>query len=123
MKTGAHFAVVGLSKPRKNREFNGLVLQETLEAKKATARCAIYVIDLRTGDMPHWMRMDGAVQELYDVAVIPNCRRPMAIGFQGDEIRRAISVGRPGPVNPVPRRQAPAPEREQEAAEQEPAGA
>jgi uncharacterized protein (TIGR03032 family) len=117
------FAVVGLSKPRKNREFNGLVLQETLEAKKATARCAIYVIDLRTGDMPHWMRMDGAVQELYDVAVIPNCRRPMAIGFQGDEIRRAISVGRPGPVNPVPRRQAPAPEREQEAAEQEPAGA
>lgn len=88
------YAVVGLSKPRKNREFNGLALQDTLAAKKGIARCAIYVIDLRSGDSVHWMRMEGAVAELYDVYVIPNSRRPMAIGFQTDEIRRVITVGR-----------------------------
>ncbi len=88
------FVAVGLSKPRKNREFNGLVLQDTLAAKKGIPRCAIYIIDLRTGDAVHWMRMEGSVQELYDVQIIPNARRPMAIGFQTDEIRRVITMGR-----------------------------
>ena len=86
------FAVVGLSKPRKNREFNGLELQERLAAKKAMPRCALVVVDLRSGDAVHWLRMDGAVEELYDVAVLPGCRRPMAIGFMTDEIRRVLRV-------------------------------
>jgi uncharacterized protein (TIGR03032 family) len=89
------FAVVGLSKPRKNREFNGLALQERLAEKKATARCAIAVVDLRSGDAVHWLRMDGAVEELYDVAVLPGCQRPMAIGFQTDEIRRVLHLPPP----------------------------
>jgi uncharacterized protein (TIGR03032 family) len=89
------FVAVGLSKPRKNREFNGLQLQDTLEAKKGVPRCAIYIIDLRSGDAVHWMRLEGAVQEMYDVQIIANCRRPMAIGFQTDEIRRVITMGRP----------------------------
>jgi hypothetical protein len=41
------------------------------------------------------MRMEGAVQELYDVVVLPKIRRPMAIGFVSDEIRRVIRVGSP----------------------------
>jgi uncharacterized protein (TIGR03032 family) len=89
------FAVIGLSKPRKNREFNGLALQDRLAEKKATARCAIAVVDLRSGDAVHWLRMDGAVEELYDVAVLPGCQRPMAIGFQTDEIRRVLHLPRP----------------------------
>jgi uncharacterized protein (TIGR03032 family) len=84
------FAVVGLSKPRKNREFNGLELQDRLAAKKAVPRCAIVIVDLRSGDAVHWLRMDGAVEELYDVSVLPDCRRPMAIGFVSDEIRRVF---------------------------------
>lgn len=86
------FAVVGLSKPRRNREFGGLVLQERLAEKKATPRCAVGIVDLRSGDAVHWLRMDGAVEELYDVAVLPNCRCPMAIGFQTDEIRRVLHL-------------------------------
>jgi uncharacterized protein (TIGR03032 family) len=89
------FAVIGLSKPRKNREFNGLALKDRLAEKKATARCAIAVVDLRSGDAVHWLRMDGAVEELYDVAVLPGCQRPMAIGFQTDEIRRVLHLPRP----------------------------
>jgi hypothetical protein len=33
------------------------------------------------------------VSELYDVAVLPGARRPTALGFKTDEIRRVISVG------------------------------
>ena len=87
------FAVVGLSMPRRDKAFHGLALQERLEAKKASPRCAIYIIDLRTGDAVHWVRFEGAIEELYDVAVLRGCRRPIAIGFQSDEIRRVISVG------------------------------
>jgi uncharacterized protein (TIGR03032 family) len=89
------FAVVGLSQARRERVFTGLDLQDRLEAKKAVPRCGLNVIDLRTGDVVHWARFEGTIQELYDVSVLPQCKRPMAIGFQNDEIRRAISVEPP----------------------------
>lgn len=50
------------------------------------------VIDLRTGDVVHWVRIEGVVEELYDVVVLPGARRPMALGFKTDEIRRVLSI-------------------------------
>jgi uncharacterized protein (TIGR03032 family) len=87
------FAVVGLSKLRQNRTFEDLELGENLEKKDAETRCGLQVIDTRTGDAVHWLRIDGVVEELYDVAVIPGVRRPMALGFVTDEIRRMLTVG------------------------------
>ena len=87
------FAIVGLSKPRENRTFSGLALDEKLQIKQAEPRCGLFVIDLRTGDIVHWLRIEGIVTELYDVAVLPGMRRPMAIGFKSDEIRRIVRVG------------------------------
>ena len=69
-----------------------LPLDETLKAKDAEARCGLQIIDLRTGDILHWLRIDGYIEEMYDVAVLPNVRRPMALGFKTDEIRRVITV-------------------------------
>jgi hypothetical protein len=51
------------------------------------------VIDLRTGDTPHWVRLSGVVTELYDVVALPGVGRPMALGFRNDEVQRMISVG------------------------------
>ena len=90
------FAVVGLSKPRGNKTFTGLALDENLTEKDAEARCGLYVIDLRTGDAVHWLRIDGIVTELYDVVALPGVRRPMMLGFKTDEIRRTLSVGESG---------------------------
>jgi len=89
------FAVVGLSKPRRERTFSGLALDDNLARVKTEARCGLYIVDLRTGDIAHWMRIEGVVQELYDVVAIPGARRPMAIGFVSDEIRRMISIPPP----------------------------
>lgn len=91
----ADYAVVGLSKPRENRTFTGLPLDGALARKNAEAQCAIYVIDLRTGDAVHWLRIEGIVEELYDVVILPGVRRPMAFGFKTDEIRRVVKVGAP----------------------------
>lgn len=88
-----NFAIVGSSKLRDNRAFTGLALDDALAKHKVAARCGLFVIDLATGDVAHWLKLEGLVEELYDVAFLPGARRPMAIGFKNDEIRRVISVG------------------------------
>ena len=86
------YAVVGLSRPRHDKTFGGLALDEALAAKGAEARCGLHVIDLRTGDAAHWVRLEGMVSELYDVAVLPGVVRPMALGFKTDEIQRLLTM-------------------------------
>lgn len=86
------FALVGLSRPRHNKTFSGLPLDDNLKARQAEPRCGIQVIDLRTGDAVHWVRIEGIVEELYDVVALSGVRRPMALGFKSDEIRRVLSI-------------------------------
>ncbi|BAZ31447.1 hypothetical protein NIES4074_39200 [Cylindrospermum sp. NIES-4074] len=87
------FAVVGISQPRHNKTFSGLLLDEKLQAKQAEPHCGLLVIDLKSGDIVHSLRLEGVVMELYDVVALPGVRRPMAVGFKSDEIRRVITVG------------------------------
>jgi uncharacterized protein (TIGR03032 family) len=86
------YAVVGLSRPRHDKTFGGLPLQDELVARGAEPRCGLQVIDLRNGDVVHWVRLEGMVSELYDVVVLPGVVRPMALGFKSDEIQRLLSV-------------------------------
>jgi uncharacterized protein (TIGR03032 family) len=90
------YAVVGLSQPRHDKTFGGLALDEELARRGTDARCGLMVIDLRSGDVVHWVRYEGMVSELYDVAVLPGVERPMAFGFKTDEIQRTIAVGDEG---------------------------
>lgn len=85
-------AIVGLSLARDDRTFSGLPLDDALSARGAEARCGLAVFDLRTGDMTAWVRIEGVVRELYDVAVLPGVRCPSLVGFKTDEVRRVISI-------------------------------
>lgn len=87
------YAIVGLSQPRDNKTFSDLPLDANLKTKDAEARCGLQVIDLNSGDVVHSIRIEGVVAELYDVVVLPNVIRPMALGFKSDEIQHVISVG------------------------------
>ena len=90
------FAVVGLSKPRRQPHLQrAWRWTRSCERSDAEPRCGLLVIDLRSGDVVHWLRFEGLVEELYDVAVLPGVRRPMALGFKTDEIRRTLSVAPP----------------------------
>lgn len=86
------YAVVGLSRPRHNKTFSELNLDAELNKRGAEARSGLQVIDLRTGDIVHWLRIEGIVEELYDVVILPNVTRPMALGFKTDEIRHTLTV-------------------------------
>jgi uncharacterized protein (TIGR03032 family) len=78
------YAFVGLSKPRYKR-FEGLALDERLRQADAEPWCGVQIIDLDTGGCVDWLRIDGAVAELYDIAVIPGFARPMALTpFSGE---------------------------------------
>jgi uncharacterized protein (TIGR03032 family) len=92
------YAVVGLSHSRENRTFQGLALDDNLRQRNADTRCGLFVIHLPSGDVVHWLRIEGIVQELYDVVVLPQTVRPMALGFKTDEIQRTISIGDAQPV-------------------------
>ncbi len=85
-----------MSKSRENRTFSGLQLDSNLKAGDAEARCGIQVIDLKTGDGVHWLRIEGVVSELYDVITLPGVVRPQALGFKTNEIRRVLRIGEEG---------------------------
>jgi uncharacterized protein (TIGR03032 family) len=90
------YAIVGLSHPRHDKTFSGLALDEELARRNAEPRCGLLVIDINTGDVAHWLRVDGMVRELYDVAVLLHVGLPMALGFKTDEIQRTVAIGEPG---------------------------
>jgi uncharacterized protein (TIGR03032 family) len=86
------FAVVGLSRPRRNQTFEGLALDDRLAAKDAVPRAGLLVIDIDTGRTVEWLRFEHTVDELYDVAVLPGVKPPEVIGFRGDDIKKTIRV-------------------------------
>ena len=98
---GTH-AIIGVSRPRKDRTFEGLRLNDRLEAEGRGAVSMIAIVNLGTGDIEHMLEIQGVVQELYDVAFLRGIRRPKLLGFKTPEIRFQI---RPAPF----RREPPAP--------------
>jgi uncharacterized protein (TIGR03032 family) len=83
-------AVVTVSLPR-DGAFAGLALQDELKKRDGEPWCGICVVDIRTGDLVEWIRLTGAIKELFDVAVIPDVRCPMALGVQSPDIQSLIS--------------------------------
>jgi uncharacterized protein (TIGR03032 family) len=84
------YAFVGLSKPRYER-FEGLPLDEKLKVADSEPWCGIQVIDIETGVCVEWFRIDGAIAEIYDVAVVPNVKCPISLGFASNEIKGLIT--------------------------------
>lgn len=63
------FALVGLSKPRFGTA-EGVSLDQKLHDVESEAWCGIQIIALAKGVCTEWFRIDGAVTEIFDVAVI-----------------------------------------------------
>jgi uncharacterized protein (TIGR03032 family) len=80
-------AVIGVSRPREHRTFDGLALGERLAREAANPLCHLAVVNLDTGDIEHRLMIEGVVEELYDVALLHGVVRPKVIGFRSDEIR------------------------------------
>lgn len=74
-------AIIGLSKLRDNTFASGLPIAAHLESQHIPQTCGLLVIDMRNGAVAHWLRIEGVVTELYDVAFLPGISRPYTPGF------------------------------------------
>ena len=87
------YAIVGISKPRHNT-FKGLPLDDELPKRNAEPECGVYFIRLEDGEIVHKLTITGSVDEIYDVAMLPNTQAPMMVGIEGSDVRKFIKFGR-----------------------------
>ncbi len=83
-------AIVTVSLPR-DGAFTGLALQDEIKARDGEPWCGVYIINLRSGDIVEWIRLQGNVKELFDVAIIQDAECPMALGVASPDIQSLIS--------------------------------
>jgi uncharacterized protein (TIGR03032 family) len=68
------YAFIGLSQVRES-VFKSLPVTEQTEERN----CGVWVVDIRTGKTVAFLKFSGVVQELFDVAIIPNAKWPTII--------------------------------------------
>lgn len=84
------YAVVTVSKPRYKR-FDGLHLADKLEEKDADPWCGVLIVSLNDGSIAQWVRFDGAIQELFDVCILPGVRDALTVGPHTAEFNNFIT--------------------------------
>jgi uncharacterized protein (TIGR03032 family) len=67
------FAFIGLSQVRDQSSFRG----GALLARVPELACGVWVVDLRSGRTAAFLRFEAAVQEIFDVQVLPGIRYPI----------------------------------------------
>ena len=88
------FAVVGASKPPRDDTFEGLAVQHRMGAD---LECGVFVVDLETARVDHQLVLRGGGTEVFDVAVLPGARSPVAVAMQGDDVQDLVTVPCPPP--------------------------
>jgi len=86
------YAFVGLSKIRATSAMDGVPLSERREQLK----CGVAVVDLRTGRCIALLEFQTAVEEIFDVQLLPGLRFPEVLGFQQEAIQNTFIVPREG---------------------------
>jgi uncharacterized protein (TIGR03032 family) len=84
------YAFVGLSKIRPTSAMDGVPLAERRESLK----CGVAVVDLGSGRVVASLEFQKAVEEIFDVQLLPGLRFPEVIGFQQDTIQHTFVVPR-----------------------------
>jgi len=73
---GGPYAFVGLSKVRETATFGGL----PISSQRDELKCAVAVIDLRTGRRVAYFEFLSGVEEIFDVQLVPHFRNPHLCG-------------------------------------------
>src|SRR4051812_19428562 len=88
------YAFVGLSKIRGGSAMDGVPLAGWRERLK----CGVAVVDLRSGHVTASLEFLTAVEEIFDVQLLPGLRFPEVIGFQQHTIQHTFVVPRVPPA-------------------------
>jgi len=84
--TGSH-AFVGLSKIRPTSAMDAVPLAE----RRGELKCGVSVVDLSTGRVEGFLEFRTAVEETFDVQLVP-IRFPEVVGFQKDDVYNTFVV-------------------------------
>jgi hypothetical protein len=82
--------LVTVSKPRYGK-FDEMAIAEELNSRGLDPICGVMVIELTTGAIVEWLRLDGDVQELFAVEAMPGIRCPMSVGPVTEEFPDTIT--------------------------------
>jgi uncharacterized protein (TIGR03032 family) len=82
------FAFVGLSKIRPTSAMAGVPLAE----RRAELKCGVAVVDLDRGRVEGMLEFQSAVEEIFDVQLLPGVRFPEVIGFQKEDVNHTFVV-------------------------------
>ena len=82
------YAFVGLSKIRKTSAMDGVPLAD----RRDELKCGVVVVDVRTGEQVAALEFQTAVEEIFDVQLLPGVRFPEVIGFQKDDVQHTFVV-------------------------------
>jgi uncharacterized protein (TIGR03032 family) len=82
------YAFVGLSKIRATSAMDGVPLAERREQLK----CGVAVVDLRSGQSIALLEFQTAVEEIFDVQLLPGLRFPEVVGFQKEALHHTFII-------------------------------
>lgn len=82
------YAFVGLSKIRQTSAMAGVPISE----RRGELKCGVAAVDLRTGCVVGSIEFQSAVEEIFDVQLLPGVRFPELIGFQNDDVFHTFVV-------------------------------
>jgi uncharacterized protein (TIGR03032 family) len=82
------YAFVGLSKIRPTSAMDGVPIAE----RRHELKCGVAAVDLRRGCIVGLLEFQTAVEEIFDVQILPGLRFPEIIGFQHETIHHTFVV-------------------------------
>ena len=82
------YAFVGLSKIRPTSAMDGVPLAQ----RREQLRCGVGVVDLRSGKTVAVLDFRTAVEEIFDVQLLPGIRFPEVLGFQKETLSHTFVV-------------------------------
>src|SRR5439155_7420160 len=82
------YAFVGLSKIRPTSAMDGVPLAE----RRDELKCGVAVVDVVAGRVIGLLEFQTAVEEVFDVQLLPGLRFPEVVGFQKDSLHHTFVV-------------------------------
>jgi uncharacterized protein (TIGR03032 family) len=82
------YAFIGLSKIREKSAMNGVPLAR----RRNQLKCGLAVIDLRTARVIATVDFQSAVEEVFDVQILPALRFPEMLGFHKDAVQNTFVI-------------------------------
>jgi uncharacterized protein (TIGR03032 family) len=82
------YAFVGMSKIRPTSAMNGVPIAE----RRAELKCGVAVVDLRSGHVVGLLEFHSAVEEIFDVQLLPGVPFPEVVGFQKEDVLHTFVV-------------------------------